>query len=74
MKLKASQLSDSTDDELAQKRNTLKRELFDLRHQAKLGRVDKPHRLNGAKKEIARIETVLNERLRQSGREKQVKE
>lgn len=68
MKLKASQLRDMTDDELMQKTNTLKKELFDLRHQSKMGRVDKPHRIRGARKEIARIETVLTER---RGRQKQ---
>jgi len=64
MRLKASQLRDMTDDELAQKTNALKKELFDLRHQSKMGRIDKPHRIREARKEIARIETVLSERKR----------
>lgn len=62
MRLKASQLREMTDEELTQKMGAVKKELFDLRHQAKLGRVDKPHRISEARKEIARIETILNER------------
>lgn len=63
MRLKASQLREMTDEELAQKRSALKKELFDLRYQAKMGRVDKPHRMREARKEIARIETILTERM-----------
>lgn len=62
MKLKASQLREMTDEELIQKRGALKKELYDLRHQAKMGRVEKPHRMSQARREVARIETILNER------------
>lgn len=62
MKLKASQLRDMTENELTQKRSAIKKELFDLRYQVRMGRVEKPHRMRAAKREIARIETVLNER------------
>jgi len=62
MKLKAAQLRDMTEEELAQKKGLLKKELFELRQQVKMGRVEKPHRMSQARKDIARIETVLNER------------
>ncbi len=62
MKAKVSQFRDMTNDELDQKSNTLKKELFELRHQAKIGRVEKPHRMREARREIARIETILTER------------
>ena len=62
MKLKASQLREMTDEEIMQKKGTINKELFGLRQQAKMGRIDKPHRINLARKEIARIETILNER------------
>ena len=62
MRMKASQLRDMTDDELIHKKGALKRELFDLRHEVSMGRVDKPHRLSQARKEIARIETIVKER------------
>lgn len=61
MRLKPSQLREMTKEELIQKKITLKKELFDLRHQAKMGRVDKPHRIGEARREIARIETILKE-------------
>ncbi len=62
MRLKAAQLRDMTDEELIHKKGTIKKELFDLRFQAKVGRIDKPHRISEARKEIARIETILTER------------
>jgi large subunit ribosomal protein L29 len=66
MRLKASQLRELTDEELAQKKGAIKKELFNLRYQAKIGRIDKPHRMSQARREIAKIETILTER----GREK----
>ena len=62
MRLQVSQLRDMTEDELIQKRSVLKKELFDLNYQMKMGRVDKPHRIAAARKEIARIETILREK------------
>ncbi len=62
MKLKAAQLREMTDDELQHKKGTIKKELFDLRYQATIGHIEKPHRIRQAKKEIARIETILTER------------
>lgn len=62
MRVKAPQLREMTDDELLQKKNSIKQELFNLKHQVRLGRVEKPHRIQEARKEVARIETVLIER------------
>ncbi|NQT06859.1 MAG: 50S ribosomal protein L29, partial [Candidatus Omnitrophica bacterium] len=53
MTLKVSQVREMTDDELLQKVGALKKELFALRYQQKIGRVEKPHRMNKARKEIA---------------------
>ena len=49
-------------DELVQKEKALKKELFDLNYQRKMGQVEKPSRFRTIKKEIARILTALNER------------
>ncbi len=65
MRLKASQLREMTAEELNQKKTAIKKELFELRYQLRLGRVEKPHRMKAAQREIARIETVLNERGRE---------
>jgi large subunit ribosomal protein L29 len=51
-----------TTDEIAQKVDTLKKELFDRRTEAKAGRIEKPHRLKIIRKDIARCETVLKEK------------
>ncbi|MDD3294762.1 MAG: 50S ribosomal protein L29 [Geobacteraceae bacterium] len=48
--------------DLLQKEKTLKKELFDMKYQRKIGRVEKPARFKKVKREIARILTVLNER------------
>ncbi len=48
--------------DLLQKEKSLKKELFDMKYQRKIGRVEKPARFKKVKREIARILTVLNER------------
>ena len=58
----ALQFNEMTDAELAQKKNALKTELFNLRYQVKIGRVEKPHRIRMIRREIARIETVSKTR------------
>ena len=49
-------------DDLGLKEKALKKELFDLRYQRKLGRVERPSMFKAIKKDIARILTVRNER------------
>ncbi len=49
-------------DELLNKEKTLKEELFKLNLQRYSGRVEKPHRFSMIKREIARINTLLNEK------------
>lgn len=62
MTLKPAQIRDMTDDELRQKVDTLRKELFDLWTQVKSGRAEKPHRISQARKELARVLTILRER------------
>ena len=73
MALKNPQLREMTAEELDQKKTVLKKELFELRHQVKIGRVDKPHKISLIKKEIARIETILRARQISSAAEKKGK-
>lgn len=51
-----------TKDELIEKKIDLKRELFNLRVQHVSGKIENPARFKQAKKDIARIETILNEK------------
>lgn len=58
---KISDLRNLSKDELNLKLSGLKTELFNLRFQAEAGRVEKPHRINQIRKEIARIKTIIKE-------------
>jgi large subunit ribosomal protein L29 len=60
--LKAKQLRDMTDEELAQALADRRQELFNLRFQSATGALENPARLKLAKREIARILTVRTER------------
>lgn len=60
--MKAKNFRDISSEELVQKERTLKKELYDLNYQRKLGVVEKPARFQAIKKDIARILTVLKER------------
>ena len=62
MSLKPAEIREMTDDELRQKLDDLYKELFNLRTQARSGRIEKPHLINRARKDMARILTILNER------------
>lgn len=62
MSLKAEDIRNMTADEIKNKILSIKEELFNLRFQQKSGRVEKPHRINEAKREIARCLTILGEK------------
>ena len=56
------QLRDMSDDELEQALHDRRQELFNLRFQSATGALENPSRIRLAKREIARILTVRNER------------
>jgi large subunit ribosomal protein L29 len=60
--LKAKQLRDMSDDDLARALAERRQELFNLRFQSATGALENPARLKLAKREIARILTVRTER------------
>ena len=55
----ADDLRAKSDDELVADLGELKREQFNLRFQAATGQVEKTHRSNEVRKDIARIKTIL---------------
>ena len=55
------------DGELRDREVFLKKELFGLRQQSRLGQVEKPSRFGAIRKEVATIKTVLNERKKSNG-------
>ncbi len=49
-------------EDLLQKEKALKKDLFALNYQRKMGNVEKPSRFGAVKRDIARIMTILRER------------
>jgi large subunit ribosomal protein L29 len=60
--LKAKDLREMTAQELAEKRNEYKAELFQLRFQLATGQLDNAMRIKAVKRDIARIQTVEREK------------
>ena len=54
-------------EELQEKEKALKKELFDLYFQRRMGSVEKPGRFKMLRREIARVMTLLNERVKEDG-------
>ncbi|HRD28083.1 MAG TPA: 50S ribosomal protein L29 [Caulobacter sp.] len=57
--MKIDEVRGMTPDQLAEALLNLKKEQFNLRFQAATGQVEKTHRVNEIRKDIARIKTVL---------------
>ena len=62
--MKAKELRDLTNEELMNKLNDFKSELFSLRFQLATGQLENTARIKFVKKDIARVKTVLVERTR----------
>ena len=59
--MKASEIRELGLFELKQKVKDLKQELFNLRFQHQVGQLENPQRLKQAKRDIARLNTVIRE-------------
>ena len=57
--MKIDEVRGMTPDQLAEQLVTLKKEQFNLRFQKATGQVEKTHRVDQVRKNIARIKTVL---------------
>ena len=60
--MKASELREKTVDELEQREQELAEQLFALRLQKTTGQLEKPAKMRTARKDLARVLTVLNEK------------
>jgi large subunit ribosomal protein L29 len=60
--LKAKQLRELSEEDLAVKLRDTRRELFNLRFQHATGQLDDPHKLSITRREIARLLTLIQER------------
>ena len=57
-------LKDKSIDELRNRERDLREQLFKLRFQRATGRIENPMKMRQVRREIAQIETLLNERNR----------
>ena len=58
----AAELRELTDDQLVERAESAKEELFNLRFQLATGQLDNPARMKQVRHDVARIATVLRER------------
>jgi large subunit ribosomal protein L29 len=58
------QLREMTVEELGARRRELRQEMLNLRVQQQIGQLENPSRLHILRREVARIETIVNERSR----------
>lgn len=66
-KSSANKLRDLTNEQLVQKIDDLKQEIFNLRFQAAVGKLENTAGLRKAKKDVARCYTILTERKNAQG-------
>jgi len=64
--MKANEIRELTNEELGQRSDDTHRELFNLRMQQSVGQVENPLRIRELRRDIARINTILNEREREA--------
>lgn len=61
--MRASKVRDLSSEELQRKLSDLKEELFNLKFQLATGQLDNPMRVKEVKKDIARVMTIMQERV-----------
>ncbi len=62
--MKTKEIRELTQDELGARKRELRNELFHLRIQQQSGQLEKPSQIRQIRREVARVETVLNEKIR----------
>ena len=67
--MKVTEIRALSDQDLAQKINDLKQELFNLRFRNATGQLENVHAIGNVKRDIARAKTVQRERELQTGKE-----
>lgn len=60
--MKATEIRELTSEELEQKYDETRQELFNLRMQKSTGQIENPSRLRLLRREVARIRTIMNEK------------
>ncbi|NDH70796.1 MAG: 50S ribosomal protein L29 [Proteobacteria bacterium] len=62
MAMKAQDLRDKTPDQLREELASLKKEAFNLRFQQATGQLESTARMRSVKRDVARVNTILNEK------------
>ena len=62
--MKTSEIRKMSKEDINKKITEIKTELFDLRMKQATGNLDKPHRINALRKDVARLKTILTEKLK----------
>ena len=60
--MKAGELREKTPDQLREELASLKKESFNLRFQQATGQLENTSRMRSAKRDVARVLTILNEK------------
>ena len=60
--MKVMEFRNLTGEELAQRRDEMKKEMFNLRLQQTSGQLEKPSRIKELRRDLARVNTVMTER------------
>ena len=60
--MNAAELRDKTPDQLREELANLKKESFNLRFQQATGQLENPARLRSVRRDVARVNTILNEK------------
>jgi large subunit ribosomal protein L29 len=66
--MQAKELRDMTMDDLAQKRADLREEIGHLRLKRATSRLENPMKLRQTKRDLARLETILREKVAKAGK------
>jgi len=69
--LKASEIRALSPEEIQRKEKDLKEELFNLRFQHEVGQLENPQKMKQAKRDIARVKTILRESELQDDKDKE---
>ena len=67
--MKTNEIRKMSTEDINKKIVELKDELFDLRMKQATASIEKPHRIRAARKDIARLKSVLSERKNEGGNE-----
>ena len=60
--MRAKEIRERSDDELRKTLGDLEEQLFKLRFQKSTGQIENPQKIREVRKDIARVQTVINER------------